>query len=119
MLTKCSDSELSTIYKFKVFDDGSFDKLKQVETRAVRKDDAADLRAYWNYLGVPPPPNVRVQALFVEDMTLPVLRMLGTKYTIEPFLFASSVNWTPSRYQEDAKPLEDHITVILPFDSFD
>ncbi|KAF8122691.1 hypothetical protein EV363DRAFT_1404712 [Boletus edulis] len=115
MLTKCSDSELSTIYKFKVFDDGSFDKLKQVETRAVRKDDAADLRAYWNHLGVPPPQNVRVQALFVEDMTLPVLRMLGTKYIIEPFLFASSVNWTPSRYREDAKPLEDHITVILPF----
>ncbi|KAF8553790.1 hypothetical protein OG21DRAFT_1186917 [Imleria badia] len=113
MLTKCSDGELSTVYNIGVFNDGSFDR--QAETRIVRKDDAVDLRGYWNYLGVSPPSNVRVQALFVEDMTSPVLQILGTRYNVEPFFFASSVNWTPSRYREDPRTLEDHITVILPF----
>ncbi|KAF8545573.1 hypothetical protein OG21DRAFT_1502207, partial [Imleria badia] len=113
MLTKCSNGELSTVYNIGVFNDGSFDK--QAETRTVRKDDAVGLRGYWNYLGRSPPSNVRVQALFVEDMTLPVLQILGTRYNVEPFFFASSVNWTPSRYREDPKKLEDHITVILPF----
>ena len=82
-------------------------------------------------------------------MTLPVLQMLGTRcvtvyivqcdcsltqarYNVEPFFFASSANWIPSRYQEDPKALEDRewmrpcallshliilldITVVLPF----
>jgi len=113
MLTKCSARELSAIYQIGIFHSGNFDK--QVETRTARNDDAVDLRAYWNYLGVPPPSNIRVQALFVEEMTLPVLQMLGTRYNIEPFFFASSTNWIPSRYQEDARELEDHITVVLPF----
>lgn len=51
VLTKCSDLESSTVYMVGVFDNGSFDK--RVEARAVRKDDAVDLRAYWNYLGIP------------------------------------------------------------------
>jgi hypothetical protein len=122
MLTKCSNHELSTVYKIGVFDDGNFDK--KVEARTVRKDDIVDLRGYWNYLRIPPPSNIRVQALFVEEMTLPVLQMLGTRcltvyivqyghsltparYNIEPFFFASSANWIPSRYQEDPKALED------------
>jgi len=58
-----------------------------------------------------------VRSLFVDDLTEPVLKMLGTKYVllcarllalmdlmhrynIEPFFFTSSVNWIPSRYQE-------------------
>lgn len=50
ILTKCSDRESTTVYKVGVFDDGNFDK--QVEARAVRKDDVENLRAYWNHLGV-------------------------------------------------------------------
>ncbi|KIJ14535.1 hypothetical protein PAXINDRAFT_12635 [Paxillus involutus ATCC 200175] len=65
---------------------------------------------------IPRPPNVRVRGLFIENMTLDVLQMLGTKYNIEPFFFSSSANWIPSRYQEDPKHGEgDHITVVLPF----
>ncbi|KAH0834804.1 3-beta hydroxysteroid dehydrogenase/isomerase family-domain-containing protein [Lanmaoa asiatica] len=127
MLTKCSARESSTVYKVRVFDDGKFDK--QVEARTVRKDDVVDLRAYWNHLGVPSPSNIRVQALFVEDMTLPVLQMLGTRYVtvyivqynfsltparynVEPFFFASSANWIPSRYQEDPNALEDRTAAV-------
>jgi Mg2+ and Co2+ transporter CorA len=59
---------------------------------------------------------VRVRALFVENMSGPVLRMLGAKYNIEPFFFSSSLNFIPSRFQEDArKGIGDHITITLPF----
>ncbi|KII85915.1 hypothetical protein PLICRDRAFT_115548 [Plicaturopsis crispa FD-325 SS-3] len=58
----------------------------------------------------------RLRALFVENLSGPVLQMLGTKYFIEPFFFSSSLNWIPSRYQEDLKPgVSDHITVTLTF----
>ncbi|KAG6379661.1 hypothetical protein JVT61DRAFT_10181 [Boletus reticuloceps] len=113
MLTKCSDNELSTIFKIGVFDDGSFDQ--HIETHTIDRDDATDVQMYWDFLGIAPPSNVRVQALFVEDMTLPVVQMLGTKYDVEPFFFTSSVNWIPSMYEEDPKTLEDHITVVIPF----
>ncbi|KAG1861110.1 hypothetical protein DFJ58DRAFT_873299 [Suillus subalutaceus] len=60
--------------------------------------------------------NVRVRALFVDNMSESVLKMLGTKYNIEPFFFASSINWIPSRYREEVQHgVGDHITVILPF----
>ncbi|KAF8892905.1 hypothetical protein BD779DRAFT_1467977 [Infundibulicybe gibba] len=45
----------------------------------------------------------RVRALFVENMSGPVLQMLGARYNIEPFFFSSSLNWIPSRYQEDVQ----------------
>ena len=57
-----------------------------------------------------------MRSLFVDDLTSPVLRMLGTRYgasfaclfalkgllrryNIEPFYF-TSINWIPSRSQE-------------------
>ncbi|THU97656.1 hypothetical protein K435DRAFT_662456 [Dendrothele bispora CBS 962.96] len=62
------------------------------------------------------PDNLRVRALFVEDMSGPVLQMLGAKYNIEPFFFSSSLKWIPSRFQENPQPREgDHITVTLTF----
>lgn len=82
-----------------------------------------------------PPPNIRVRAMFVENLSGPVLQMLGTRwaglhyiacslsiasneylierrtyidvycrYNIEPFFFSSSLNWIPSRFQEDIQP---------------
>jgi hypothetical protein len=60
MLTKCSNRELSTVYKIGVFDDGNFDK--KVEARTVRKDDIVDLRGYWNYLRIP------VSSMVVEHL---------------------------------------------------
>lgn len=138
MLTECSDCELSAVYKINVFNDGSFDR--KAETRIVRKDDAVDLRKYWDYLGIPVsgmrfvyleteaaviatpeypssstfcrghditcPPNARNKVCIVyivqRDCSLTPAR-----YNVEPFFFASSVNWIPSRYQEDPKGLED------------
>ncbi|KAG1864687.1 hypothetical protein DFJ58DRAFT_724662 [Suillus subalutaceus] len=60
--------------------------------------------------------NVRVRALFVDNLSESVLKMLGTKYNIEAFFFSSSTNWIPSRYREEVRHgVGDHITVILPF----
>ncbi|KAL0563537.1 hypothetical protein V5O48_018530, partial [Marasmius crinis-equi] len=62
------------------------------------------------------PDNLRVRALFVENMTGPVLQMLGTRYNIEPFFFSSSLSWIPSRFQEEVRPNKgDHITITLTF----
>ncbi|KAG6829590.1 hypothetical protein H0H87_010739 [Tephrocybe sp. NHM501043] len=62
------------------------------------------------------PHNIRVRALFVENMSGPVLQMLGARYNIEPFFFSSSLNWIPSRYQENPEPGKgDHITITLTF----
>ncbi|KAF8997736.1 hypothetical protein BDQ17DRAFT_1544284 [Cyathus striatus] len=62
------------------------------------------------------PNGLRVRALFIENLSGPVLQMLGAKYNIEPFFFSSSLNWIPSRYQEDVKLGEhDHITISITF----
>ena len=70
MLTKCSNRQLSTIYKIGVFDDGIFDK--KVEARTVRKDDLVDLRAYWNYLNIPVS-GMRVEYLETEVAVIATL----------------------------------------------
>ncbi|KAL0946131.1 hypothetical protein HGRIS_012396 [Hohenbuehelia grisea] len=60
--------------------------------------------------------DIRVRSLFIENMSGPVLQMLGARYNVEPFFFSSSLNWIPSRYQEDHRPKEgDHITITLTF----
>lgn len=62
------------------------------------------------------PSNLRVRAIFLENLSGPVLQMLGAKYNIEPFFWSSSLNWVPSRYQEDPQPGKgDHITICLTF----
>lgn len=62
------------------------------------------------------PPDLRVRALFIQNMSGPILQMLGTKYNIEPFFWSSSLNWIPSRFQEEIKPgVGDHITITLTF----
>ncbi|KAF8841445.1 hypothetical protein BDN67DRAFT_1010645 [Paxillus ammoniavirescens] len=111
MLTACPDAERCHIFKVDVFNDGKFDEV----------DDPAVVYGgiegeFWKHISVPRPENIRVRALFVDNMSKQVLQMLGTKYIVEPFFFSSSVNWIPSRYQEEAKPREgDHITITLPF----
>lgn len=67
MLTKCNNCELSTVYKIGLFNDGSFDN--QVETRTVRKDDAADWQAYWDHLKAPVS-GTRVAYLEAEDVVI-------------------------------------------------
>lgn len=58
----------------------------------------------------------KVQAIFVDGISGPALKMLGTIYDIEPFYFSSSIGWTPSRFQESLDPgKSDHITLTLRF----
>ncbi|KIJ15856.1 hypothetical protein PAXINDRAFT_11434 [Paxillus involutus ATCC 200175] len=111
MLTACPDAERCRIFKADVFNDAKFDEV----------DDPSVVYGgiegeFWEQISVPRPENIRVRALFVDNMSKQVLQMLGTKYVIEPFFFSSSMNWIPSRYQEEVKPREgDHITITLPF----
>ncbi|GJJ08745.1 hypothetical protein Clacol_002964 [Clathrus columnatus] len=68
------------------------------------------------------PAETRVRCLFVEQLSLPILKMLGTKYDIEPFYWSSSINWIPARYQENLQQGEGDpdlneldITITLAF----
>ncbi|EKM78431.1 hypothetical protein AGABI1DRAFT_129541 [Agaricus bisporus var. burnettii JB137-S8] len=62
------------------------------------------------------PPDLRVRAVFIEDLSGPVLQMLGAKFNIEPFFWSSSLNWIPTRFQEDPQAGKgDHITICLTF----
>ncbi|KAJ7276937.1 hypothetical protein C8J57DRAFT_1061271 [Mycena rebaudengoi] len=104
-----------TIHHVNVLADGSCaadaDEVVTEQTKA----------AYWEALTKKSiPDNVRLRALFLDNLTGPVLQMLGTKYNIEPFFFSSSLNWIPSRYQEGvglgSKTGDgDHITITLTF----
>ncbi|KAK2460772.1 hypothetical protein APHAL10511_007242 [Amanita phalloides] len=80
-------------------------------------DEEASIDKQWDWFkDHKQKPGIRVRALFVENMSGPVLQMLGGKYNIEPFFFSSSLNWIPSRFQEDPRDsMGDHITVTLPF----
>ncbi|KAJ3740140.1 hypothetical protein DFH05DRAFT_1537615 [Lentinula detonsa] len=63
-----------------------------------------------------PPSEARIKVFFVDNLSGPVLQMLGTKYRIEPFFFSSSLNSIPSRYQEQVRRGKgDHITLTLSF----
>ncbi|KIJ63951.1 hypothetical protein HYDPIDRAFT_112438 [Hydnomerulius pinastri MD-312] len=113
MLSACSDSDNCRIFKADFLDDGRFDENADDQVYEV---SAVDSDGFWHQLSSPRPGNIRVRALFVDNMSSNVLKMLGTKYMIEPFFFSSSTNWIPSRYREDVKPKEgDHITITLPF----
>ncbi|KAI6021825.1 cora-like Mg2+ transporter protein-domain-containing protein [Pisolithus microcarpus] len=115
MLTACSDSQPCSIYNVEVKDDGNFDKVAGEKTITVT-GDSATYHSFWNELQQPRPEGIRIRAFFVDNLSLNVLKMLGTTFNVEPFFFSSSTNWIPSRYQEDAKGgLGDHITVTLPF----
>ncbi|KAH7921422.1 hypothetical protein BV22DRAFT_1132288 [Leucogyrophana mollusca] len=110
MLTRCSTCGKCMIYNVYVNQDGKF---ADPQAHSVQKDDEEE---FWNLLQEGRPPATRVRALFVDNLSLSVMKMLGTHYNIEPFFFSSSMNWIPSQYQEDPHPGEgDHITITLPF----
>ncbi|KAG2134761.1 hypothetical protein DEU56DRAFT_981257 [Suillus clintonianus] len=112
MFIKCAERGPCVIHGIDVMDnDGKFKTLC-----AQRLDDVAEEEnKFWSKLHEKVE-NVRVRALFVDNLTVPVLKMLGTRFNIEPFFFSSSTNWIPSRYREEVRHGKgDHITVILPF----
>ncbi|KAF8880546.1 hypothetical protein BD779DRAFT_1548833 [Infundibulicybe gibba] len=106
------DRRRCIIYYLDVNDSGIFTDPKE----ALVVDDSTVPKT-WNILVASKrPANNCVRALFVENMSGPVLQMLGTRYNIEPFFFSSSLNWIPSRYQEDVQPgVGDHITITMSF----
>ncbi|KAF9219670.1 hypothetical protein BS17DRAFT_788901 [Gyrodon lividus] len=114
MLTACPDSETCRIFKVDMFNSGKFDEGMDEHGPGVVYGGTED--GFWEQISVPRPKDIRIRSLFVDNMSKQVLQMLGTKYVVEPFFFSSSVNWIPSRYQEDVKLGEgDHITITLPF----
>ncbi|KAG1883345.1 hypothetical protein F4604DRAFT_1920551 [Suillus subluteus] len=116
MLEKCLGNTSSTIYWMDVRDDGSFgcpDLGRNGDTMVVGIEHED---GFWDILREERAENIRVRSIFVDDLSSPVLRMLGTTYNIEPFFFTSSINWIPSRYQEALVHKKgDHITITLPF----
>ncbi|TFL03628.1 hypothetical protein BDV98DRAFT_654941 [Pterulicium gracile] len=100
------------IHHVDVLNDGTFavpKKYKHVVTA-----DHAD--QFWEELQQERAPETRVRAIFIENLSGPVLQMIGTKYNIEPFFFSSSFKWIPTRYQSAIRPQQgDHITVTLTF----
>ncbi|KAG2076944.1 hypothetical protein BDR04DRAFT_1148648 [Suillus decipiens] len=119
ILTQCAHTGVKpcVIYSIDVTGDGQFKKrgqgLYRVEVSEEKENE------FWSQLEEEESivrKNVRVRALFVDNLSESVLKILGTKYNIEPFFFSSSTNWIPSRYQEGVRHgVGDHITVILPF----
>ncbi|KAF8892914.1 hypothetical protein BD779DRAFT_1436236 [Infundibulicybe gibba] len=101
-----------TIYSVDVDNEGIF--TKSGEPLVV---NSANVPQIWDiFVKSARPERNRVRALFIENMSGPVLQMLGARYNIEPFFFSSSLNWIPSRYQEDVKPeTGDHITITMTF----
>ncbi|KAG1805980.1 uncharacterized protein BJ212DRAFT_1486114 [Suillus subaureus] len=121
MLEKCLGNKSSTIYRMDVHDDRSFASPDIGGDSCTMVVGVENENEFWGVLQEERPENIRVRSIFVDDLTSPVLRMLGTtllilRYNIEPFFFTSSINWIPSRYQE--APIQnkgDHITITLPF----
>ncbi|KAG2097244.1 uncharacterized protein F5147DRAFT_370624 [Suillus discolor] len=115
MVENCSKDprEKCRIYYVDVLGTGSF-KPAQDTGPPIDVDERA-LNKLWDHLQIQPT-GLRLRVLLVDNMKHPVLQMLGTRYNIEPFFFTSSLNWIPSRYQEEViKKKGDHITVTLLF----
>lgn len=115
MPSNCSHSHFCSVYVVDVSDYGRCTKPTGEEVVTVT-DDSACTQAFWSTLQRPLPDSVRVRALFIDNLSFNVLQMLGTAYRIHPSFFSSSINWIPSRHQEDTKHEHgDHVTLVLPF----
>ncbi|KAG1896143.1 uncharacterized protein F5891DRAFT_609260 [Suillus fuscotomentosus] len=115
MVENCSRDprEKCRIYYVDVLESGKFKSAKDTDP-SIEVDESA-ISQLWDQLQIEPP-GLRLRVLLVDNMKHPVLQMLGTRYNIEPCFFTSSLNWIPSRYQEEVvKKKGDHITVTLLF----
>ncbi|KAG1896166.1 uncharacterized protein F5891DRAFT_1193400 [Suillus fuscotomentosus] len=102
MIEKCLANKTSTIYWMDVRNNGSFasSNIGGKGNITVVGPEHEPEDGFWDILQGERPDDIRVRSIFVDDLTPSVLRMLGTRYNIEPFFFTSSINWIPSRYQE-------------------
>ncbi|KAF8989817.1 hypothetical protein BDQ17DRAFT_1333836 [Cyathus striatus] len=98
-------------YEADVDINGRFKNSDEIESQEGLEDE------WWNAMVYTMRPNnLRVRALFVENMNGATLQMLGTYFNIDPSFFSASLNWLPSRFQGEIQPhIGDHITVTLPF----
>ncbi|CAA7262488.1 unnamed protein product [Cyclocybe aegerita] len=102
--------ETSTIHYLDVMEDGMFTSRGEREVSPTTQDRR------WLAIQKGRPSGVRVRVLFVDNLSGPVLQMLGTRYNIEPFFFSSTIGWIPARYQSHVIPKQsDHITITLSF----
>lgn len=116
MLSNCSELDICTVHWVDVLTDGSFTVLNEEGRDQTTRITPECINEFWDVLQTPRPTNIRVRALFIDNLSMSVLKMLGTRYNIEPFFFSSSLNWIPSHYQEEARRGKgDHITITLPF----
>ncbi|KAF9446764.1 hypothetical protein P691DRAFT_803529 [Macrolepiota fuliginosa MF-IS2] len=107
---KGSEPPHCVIYYVDVNDEGRFSKPSHHEVMPENEKE------FWCRIQAKRPDGTRIRAIFIENMSGPVMQMLGTKYRIEPFFFSSSLNWIPSRYQEEnPDDGSDHITIVLNF----
>ncbi|KAK0210766.1 hypothetical protein DFS33DRAFT_320355 [Desarmillaria ectypa] len=96
--------------------EGRFHAKTSREPGWVVRGDTDSINRFWNALTKPALPDTRTQTFFVDTLNGPVLQMLGTRFTIDPFFFSSSLGWIPCRYQEQFVPGRgDHITLTLMF----
>ncbi|KAF8523158.1 cora-like Mg2+ transporter protein-domain-containing protein [Hysterangium stoloniferum] len=102
-------SGASTIYYIDVKEDGIF--MNSDHSSVCTVSNETDFEE----LTREPTEPRRLRVFCVDNLTVPVLEMLGNKYEIEPFFWTSSVNWIPSRYQENSHDKDDHITITLKF----
>ncbi|KAK7441983.1 hypothetical protein VKT23_016261 [Stygiomarasmius scandens] len=106
-----SREQTCDVYHVDVDNRGLFKDAGIISVTEENKDE------YWEQLTRGERPNnLRVRALFIDNLSGPVLQMLGAKYNIEPFFFSSSLSWIPSRFQEEVREATgDHITITLTF----
>ncbi|KAF8236165.1 hypothetical protein L208DRAFT_1391284 [Tricholoma matsutake] len=110
-ITNYRRDEPCVVYRADVRSDGFFEDAERMTATEDNKDDVWD-----QIIHTERPPNTRVRALFIENLSGHVLQMLGTRFNIEPFFFSSSLSWIPSRFQEEVQQQKgDHITVTLTF----
>ncbi|THU98797.1 hypothetical protein K435DRAFT_521954 [Dendrothele bispora CBS 962.96] len=117
---KASTQTRCSVYQVNIHGDGTFHDSppdpSQVISGGDTERESENVEEFWEYLKKPISPEVKVRAFFVDQLSGPVLQMLGTKFHIEPFFFSSSLNCIPSRYQEQIQPGKgDHITITLRF----
>ncbi|KAG7095107.1 hypothetical protein E1B28_005892 [Marasmius oreades] len=101
------------VFKVDIWSDGTFHNEEEM---IVQAEEQRSMDNFWDGIQQKPTSQVRVRALFVDNLSGPVLQMLGTRFQIEPFFFSSSLKSIPSRYQEQVQPGKgDHITITLSF----
>ncbi|KAK0240127.1 hypothetical protein EDD85DRAFT_475077 [Armillaria nabsnona] len=104
------------VYRLSILKEGRFHAQTSREPGWVVRGDTDSISQFWAALTNPAPPDTRTQTFFVDTLNGPVLQMLGTRFTIDPFFFSSSLSWIPCRYQEQFVPGRgDHITLTLVF----